>query len=193
MSIFPATIKAALGGATVKMSYLVLFDFDGEPVRVWTGFGRITSGGYTWEGIGALASITGLEQAVNGEAPQATFTVAAIDPDIIRLTREEFKTKARDRLARVYLQFHNDANDKPLTLYDAPYAIWSGRMKAAAFDIKSDGTREVSVMCESLFSLRSRPVVSQYTDADQQRRFPGDLGFNFVASLRNKVVTWPDF
>lgn len=193
MSYFPETIAEALAGRRVRMSYLALFDFVGEPMRVWSGYGTLTSGGHDWLGVGDLASISGLEQAVNGQAPQSSFIVSAANPDTVRLTREEFKEKARDRLARVYIQFHNDDDGKPLTTYDNPFAVWAGRMRTAVFDIQSDGTREITISCESRFALRSRPVASQYTDRDQDRRYPGDLGFQFVAGLRNKVVTWPDF
>lgn len=193
MSFFPETIKIALAGYTVRMSYLVLLDFVGEPMRLWTGYGRIVTGGYEWRGLGDVASIDGLEPAINGLAPEAKFILSGVNPDTIRLTRDEFKAKVRDRLARVFLQFHNDADAKPLILYDQPYAIWSGSMKSPEFNMNSDGTRTIQVGCESLFSLRSRPVAAQYTDRDQDRRFAGDLGFAFVPFLRNQVVTWPDF
>lgn len=193
MSIFPATIQAALAGEKVRASYLALLDFDGEPMRVWTGYGSLVTGGQTWSGIGDLASVDGIEQAVNGEAPQSTLVLTAANSDIVRLTRDEFKTKARDRLVQIYIQFHNDSDDAPLTAYDDPYAIHSAYMKAVSFDLRNDNTREITILCESLFSRRSRPVASQYTDRDQNQRFTGDLGFSFVPSLRHKTVTWPDF
>lgn len=194
MSFFPETIAAILAGRTVKMPYLVLFDFDGEPMRVWSGFGTITTAGaLDWSGLGEMGSIQGLEQAINGEAPESTFVLSGVDANIVRLTREEFQEKAADRLARVYVQFTNAEDDQPLELFDAPFALWSGQMKTARFELQSNGLRRITVGCESRFSLRSRPNSSQYTDRDQQKRFPGDRGFEFVPTLRNKVVTWPDF
>jgi hypothetical protein len=193
VSFFPETIAAILAGRTVKMPYLVLLDFVDEPMRVWSGFGTITAGGHDWSGLGEVGSIQGLEQAINGEAPESTFILSGINPEIVRLTREEFEDKAADRLARVYVQFTNAEDDRPLELFDQPFALWSGQMKTARFELQSTGLRRITVGCESRFSLRSRPNSSQYTDRDQQKRFPGDRGFEFVPTLRNKVVTWPDF
>jgi hypothetical protein len=193
MSLFPDTIKAALGGRTVRASFLVLFDFVTEPMYIWTGAGSIDTGGHTWKGLGNFGSITGLEQAINGEAPETTFTLSGIDSTIVSVARDEFESEAKDRLAKVLLQFHNYEDDRPLELFDEPYAIWAGRIQTARFELQGPAKRTISVAAESLFSLRSRPNFSQYTDSDQRSRFSGDRGFEFVTSLTNKVVTWPDF
>lgn len=193
MSLFPATIEAALGGRTVRASFLVLFDFTSTPMRVWTGGGKITTGGNDWYGLGALGSISGLEQAVNGEAPETTFVLSGINSEIVSIARDEFELEARDRLVQVLIQFHNYEDDQPLELFDDPYPVWAGRMQNARFELQGPSKRVITVNAESLFALRSRPAFSQYTDADQKARFSGDLGFEFVPGLVNKIVTWPDF
>lgn len=193
MSFFPETIAAMLGGRTVRASFLVEFDFATQPMRIWTGAGKLEAGGEEWHGLGKLGSISGLEQAVNGEAPETTFVLSGINSQIVTIARDEFAEEAKDRLVRVLIQFHNAEDDRALTLYDAPFAIWSGRMQVPRFEIQGPRKRKITVTAESLFSLRSRPSFSQYTDKDQQLRFPGDRGFEAVAGLVNKTVTWPDF
>lgn len=193
MSFFPETIAAQLGGRTVRVSFLVLFDFATQPMRVWTGAGKLETGGADWFGIGALASISGLEQAINGEAPETTFILSGVNSQVVSLARDEWREEALDRLVKVYLQFHNAEDDRPLELFDEPYAIWSGRMQTPSFELQGTTTRTITVSAESLYTLRSRPPYSQYTDTDQKSRFAGDRGFEFVPSLINKVVTWPDF
>lgn len=190
MSLFPETIREALAGRKPKSANLILFDFVDEPVRLWTGNGRLKAGGQTWDGIGRLGAISGLEQAINGEAPEASFILSGIDAQIMRLARAEFGAKAKNRKVTAYVQFFRQDDDVPL---DQPFPIWSGRMHAPLFNIAADGAREVTVTAESLFTLRSRPNFAMYTDRDQQKRFDGDKGFQFVATLRNKIVTWPDF
>lgn len=193
MSIFPETIKAALGGRKVAASFLVLLDFTTQPMRIWTGSGKITAGGNDWYGLGQLGSISGLEQAVNGEAPETTFILSGINSEIVSLARDEWAEEARDRLVKVLVQFHNHEDDRPLELFDEPYSIWAGRMQTPRFEIQGPKLRKITVSAESLFALRSRPSFSQYTDTDQKSRFSGDRGFEFVPGLVNKVVTWPDF
>jgi len=66
-------------------------------------------------------------------------------------------------------------------------------MQTPRFELQGPTKRRITVSAESLFSLRSRPAFSQYTDTDQKLRFSGDRGFEFVPGLVNKIVTWPDF
>lgn len=197
MGLFPETIAASLGGAKVQAAFLVHFDFTNEPMRLWRGNGLLkTKDGATWQAIGQLGSISGIEQAVNGEAPVATFTLSGVDATIVRLARDEYDAEVKGRLAKVFVQFFGEPdeadpdNQRPL---DFPFAIWGGRCLTPTFTLDPNGENSVAIAAESLFSLRSRPNFAMYTDRDQQRRFPDDRGFEFVGKLVNKVLTWPDY
>lgn len=197
MSLFPETIALALAGGRVECAWLIQFAFTSEPVRVWTGFGTLeTSDGQRWSGLGTLGSVSGIEQAVNGQAPRASFTLSGVDAQIVRLARDEYEAEVKGRVVTVLIQFFgvDDPEDPDnQRVLDAPYPLWSGRCLTPTFTISAEGERSVSIEAESLFSLRSRPQYAMYTDADQQHRFPGDRGFEFVGSLVNKTVTWPDY
>ena len=197
MSLFPETIARALAGGRVECANLARFDFASETMRLWLGHGVLdTNDGAKWKGVGLFGGMSGLEQAVNGQAPEGTFTLSGIDADIMRLARDEFEAEVRGRIVRVFIQFfgvedENDRdNQRPL---DYPYPVWAGRMLKPTFAFDAEGERSVTIAAESLFSLRSRPRHAMYTDRDQQHRFPGDKGFEFVGSLVNKVLTWPDW
>ena len=196
MGFFPETIAAALAGTKVECAALVRFDFTSETMRLWQGFGNlVTSDGAVWQGLGQFGSMSGIEQAVNGEAPEATFTLSGVDANILRLARDEFSAEVLGRKAYVLIQFFgvddvdDPDNQRPL---DAPYPVWCGRCLSPTFTIQQD-ERSVNISAESLFSLRSRPQFAMYTDSDQQRRFTGDRGFEFIGSLVSKVVAWPDY
>lgn len=197
MSLFPETIAHALAGGRVECAWLVHFAFTSEEVRVWTGYGALrTTDGQRWSGLGTLGSVSGIEQAVNGQAPQATFTLSGIDAQIVRLARDEYEAEVKGRIVSVLIQFFGiDDPEDPgnQRVLDAPYPLWCGRCLAPSFTLGEGGERSVTIEAESLFSLRSRPQYAMYTDADQQHRFPGDKGFEFVGSLVNKTVTWPDY
>lgn len=198
MGLFPETIARGLAGGKVECANLVRFDFASETMRLWRDPGILeTRDGAKWQGIGRMGAMTGIEQAVNGEAPVASFTLSGIDADIMRLARDEFEAEVRGRMVRVYIQFFGvDDPDDPgnQRCLDLPYPIWGARMLQPTFAMNRDsGERSVTITAESLFSLRSRPRHAMYTDRDQQHRFPGDKGFEFVGTLNDKVLTWPDF
>lgn len=198
MSLFPETIALSLAGAKVQCAFLVHFDFTTEPMRLWRGEGILrTQDDAQWKGLGTFGSMSGIEQAVNGEAPEASFVLSGIDADILRLARDEFEAEVRGRMVRVLIQFFGtDDPDDPdnQRVLDLPYPVWAGRCLMPTFTLDAEsGERSVAITAESLFSLRSRPRYAMYTDRDQQLRFPGDKGFEFVGTLINKVTTWPDY
>jgi hypothetical protein len=197
LGFFPDTIAASLAGVTVQAAWLVTLDFTSGPMRLWRGDDElVTNDAQKWTGMGVLGAIDGIEQAINGQAPEATFTLSAISPEILRLARDEFLPEVYGRTAYVSLQFFgvededDPDNQRPL---DYPFPCWAGRMLKPTFSYDESGACSVAVSAESLFSLRSRPNAAMYTDSDQQQRFTGDLGFAFVGSLIAKTVTWPDY
>ena len=197
-SLFPQTIREYLAGTKVECSFLFAFEFASDTVRLWAETGRLdTNDGESWFGIGSFGEASGIEQAVNGEAPEATFTLSALDQDIFLKCRDEWDSEGRGRWVRAYLQFYgvDDAadphNQRPL---DLPYPIAAFRMLRPNFAFTQEGERSVAISAETIFALRSRPRHAMYTDADQQARFPGDRGFEFVGLLAGGITTtWPDF
>lgn len=202
MSFFPETVARHLAGGKVEAANLVLFDFTTQPMRVWQGGGQLTTNdGSQWMSVGSFGGMSGIEQAVNGQAPEATFTLSGIDETILGLALDDFEGEVRGRRVTVLLQFFGveDAADPGnQRCLDLPVPVWSGRMLRPSFTIDPGdairaATMEFTVSAESIFSLRSRPRWATYTDRDQQARFEGDKGFQFVSTLQNKVVTWPDY
>lgn len=197
MSLFPDTIAFSLAGGKVQCAALVRFDFASETMRLWRGNGVLrTNDGALWQGLGTFGGMSGIEQALNGQAPELNFTLSGIDADVMRLARDEFEAEVRGRMVRVLLQFFGvDDPDDPdnQRCLDNPFPIAAARCLTPTFAFTRDGERSVTIAAETLFSLRSRPRHAMYTDADQQKRFPGDRGFEFAPTLVNKVLTWPDF
>jgi hypothetical protein len=189
MSFFTETIAASLQGRVVRAAYLVKLDFTSGPMYVWNGNGPLETPGITWNGLGDLGTLEGLEQAIAGQAPEARIGLSGLNTELLSLALEDFETEVKNRSAIVYMQFFEEATEKPL---DEPYAIWAGKMLTPEFTME-ETSADIILACESIFLLRSRPNFAMYTDRDQNRRFEDDKGFEFVTGLKAKVVTWPDF
>jgi len=73
----------------------------------------------------------------------------------------------------------NDGTVQPWTPLFTPLVLFTGKMDAPKFQVAfTNGgfLGRVSVPAYGLFSARNAAANSWWTDADQQRRFPGDLG-----------------
>ena len=188
--MFEAAQAAQLAGRDPRTSWLIKLDFASGPVRTWLDWGTLEAGGHEWKGVGQIVDLSGLQQVINAEAPELTLRLSGLDATIAPLVRDEFEDEARGRDVTIYLQFLED--DADVALGD-PYPVARGLMQRPQFTRGEDGTRVITISCESFYAMRARPAFATYTDADQQALYPGDKGFSFVAGLRNKKTIWPDY
>lgn len=182
--MMPETVREIAAGTAVAVARLVRMDFTSRTVRFWDGVGYLTAGGEEWQGHGGLISISGMEQAEGLGASQATFTLDGTTPELLEAARTS-DVEVKNRPIAVFLQFLSDRY-VPL---DQPVAVWAGRMDrmSASIGLK---TQSLSLTAESLFVERIRAPWGLQTDSDQQARWPGDLGYSFMPSLRYKSVPW---
>lgn len=176
----------AVEGPTVRIALLAWFDFDGDPRWYWTGFGPLrTSDDQLWEGTAGLATISGLSQPLGTTAQSVTFSLSGVDPRVVALARQQ-SAKVKGRDCAVYMQLFND----DWSLRGDHLHVWSGALDVMTYK-GSDGVYTVELTAENVWAGRRKPAHGYYTDADQQARFPGDLGCQFVASLPGKTINWP--
>ena len=191
---FPETIAEHLAGRSVRMAGLAFFDFASGPVRAWEGFGRLrTQDSNEWIGAGGMGKIGEITAAINATAPEQTFTLSGIDAEFGPKALADY-ADYYNRLVFLYFQFFTPT----WQCLDLPCAIswWRMRDLVPAKAVAEDGRGSVysiTLAAESVFGSRRRPRFGFYTDADQQRRYPGDRGCERVAGIQNKLVTFPDY
>lgn len=186
MPFFNETAAAALAGRTVRLAWLVRLGFASGEMRVWLGFGSLVAGSETWSGLGEFAGISGLEVPLGGTAPVTTLTLSGVDPDLKGKVREA-SAEAKGRPVRIYMQFFDDE----LQTLDAPYAVLTGVMDQLSVSAPSAETRTIEMTVEWLFTRRAIPPFGMLSNRDQQARYPGDRGLEYVTAMQNKTTNWP--
>jgi hypothetical protein len=189
MGFFDATIAAALAGRVVRTARLVEMDFADGAARLWEGgTGLIKVGGLEWQGAGELGSISGIESALGGTAPQVTLALSGIAASFVgEMVASETNVKGRD--VTIYFQFF----DEDWTPLDNPYAVFLGLMDVMTAKIKSPTSATIELTCEGIFTRRSRPVWGYLSDRSQQALYPGDTGLSRMSYMRLAAPFWPVF
>lgn len=189
MGFFPDTVAARLSGRTIRCARLVYLDFADEPGLYWEGGTGLlaTNDGRQWLGAGELGSISGIESAIGGTAPQVTLTLSGASAKHIRESvAAETNVKGRD--ATVFMQFFDEETIAPL---DNPYAIFLGIMDVMTVQMQDPTTWTIELTVESLFTKRAMPPWGYLSDRSQQARFPGDLGLAEMGNMRFDAPFWP--
>lgn len=199
-----APLLAALQAPVVRPAFFVEALFASGTVRLWSGYGPITVDGKTWEGAGALLALSAVVETQEVRAEGVTISLSGIPSALLSLALSE---QYHGRIARVYLGAFAVSDDTDLSLLaDAVvddyrlrdpsalliadlHLLFSGRMDV--MQIAEDGdSATISVTVENRLVDLERPRVVLFTDEEQRRRFPGDGGLRYVASIVDAEIVW---
>lgn len=173
-----ADILNALAQNEVEPILAVEMLFDSGAVRIWLGIGEITINGNVFTGAGLLMNFTNIEETGDIQASSVTLNLNGIPASIMALALAE---PYQGRLCRIYFG----------SLRPTPKAVevFSGFMDQMTID-ESPDTVNITLTVENELVDLERPRVRRFTNNDQQSRYPGDLGLEFIEDLQDKEIFW---
>lgn len=182
MRTLTAEAAAVLSGAHVPVALLVEMLLTAA-LRLNTSPVNIAWNGHEWIGAGALGSIDEVAD-VAGEQHALRFTLSGVPSDLLAVALAE---PIRGKACTVRLAvLHPDTH----AVLDVPLA-WAGTLDQMAITQQPGNTCSVSVTAEHAGAAYARPKPLRYTDADQQRLYPGDTSLRFVVSQSQHQDVWP--
>lgn len=172
---------SALGGVVSRPALFGKFWFDSGATRIWTGAGDVLLDGETYTGAGDLIGYE-LPQEGNGRRQSGvTLTLSGIDAAWISVALAE---NYQGRRCEIWAAEMSEAG----AVIADPIRLFKGFIDV--FTIQETGdTCTVAVTIERA-GIDRRADNSRYDNEEQQRRFAGDVFFEFLPSLREKEITW---
>jgi hypothetical protein len=172
----------AVTGEVVTRTMAIALDFPTGIAR-WNGSTQdLVIGGETFLGIGVLGAIGTIEEGADARAYGLTVGVTGVPRDAVAIALTQ---EYQGRPATVW-EVQLDANGLPV---GTPPLVFRGRMDQMSVTLGDTAT--VTVQLENRLADWDRARVRRYTDEDQQRAYPGDLGFQFVTATVDKDIVWP--
>jgi hypothetical protein len=169
-----------------KTALTPIFLYEGEFnsgwLRLWTGYGTLVHSGNDWAGAGELLKTVGVVETTEVRATNVSITLTGQPSALISMVLGQF---SHNKSARVWLGMLTGSG----TVITDPYLAFSGKMDAPEINDAGE-TCEITIPCESRLVDLQRPRIRYYSPVDQQLTYPGDRGFDFVASLQDKVLVW---
>lgn len=176
-----ATLTAAQQDSIAPVLFAKL-EFDSGDVLAHSGVGNLTFGGDTYLGVGQFGAVSMAEEASDLSRTPITLTLSNIDQSMGAIVLGEHY---QGRRATIYLGYLDLTTRQ---LVGDPAILYRGRMDTA--DIQQDNTFTVTVSIESRFAAWDKPLVRRYNNADQQTRYSGDKGLEFVEQAAEKQIVW---
>lgn len=186
-----------LRNAQIAADYLIFMDFLDAPRRVWTGWGDLVTEGQTWQGIGDLISVSEIPASTSATAESVTLTLQGATSEMQALARAS-ASRVRDRSIVIYQQFFDvtpdDEGVQPWSPLMPAFAVYTGKMDRTAYSAErgpdAEYKRTIKLTTYGLFSNRNAPPNGLWTDSDQQRRYPGDLGCSRMPIYAGYSPVW---
>lgn len=177
----PPELEAELIKSGIRPFIALFIDFP-DPVRAFTGRGRLPIGGNDFLGIHGIASIDTIGESVSGSASGVRATLLQIP--------SEFAADLADQAVRgvAYEMYAGSINLDWQSVIGFK-RIWKGTLQG--YEILDEGSSiTVTAIGESRQIDQRRPAVKRYTDEYQQRKYPGDRFFEYLLRLSEVSILW---
>jgi len=172
----------ALEAPVIRPAVIFSLQLSASYLRLWDGYGPLFWGPDRYEGNGWFRSYSAPTESEQITAEGFSVTLTAVPLEVAALLLNQ----ARQGLTG-YLWF--GALDAAGVLIPDPILLCSGFLDVPEFS-QDATTAAVSLTFESDLVKLDTPNETRFTDAEQQRLFPGDLGFQYVAEIPNKRLFW---
>lgn len=149
---------------------------NGSPASIWIA-------GNEFLGVGGLGAISAVEESAEMKSYGLTMTLSGVPRDIVATALTE---AYQGRRVTVWEVFIDRTTWQPIA---DPTIVFRGRLSQMNVELGTLATVEVTI--ENRLVSWERPRLRRYTDEDQQRAHPGDVGLQFVSTTTEKNIVWP--
>jgi hypothetical protein len=173
--------QTVLNGGTPPLVVFVYMALS-SPLRLNTSAMTINWNGSDWLGAGSMGAIEEIADSPE-EQRSLRFTLSGVPSAMLAVALAE---PVRNKVCTLWLGILDPTTHAVLDAVQA----WSGTLDNMPIT-QTGETCTISAVGEHAGATFNRPKPLRYTDADQQRLYPGDTCLRFVTSQANHPDTWP--
>ena len=178
--------KNAIKSSVVRPLLAVELEFSTGTLRFWNGYGDLTmtAGGSsnTFTGLGDLMGVSAIAESDQVEAIGASLSLTGIKSSFISTALTGNYT---NRNASIFLGVF----DTSKSVIADVYTLFKGKMDIMKID-EGPESATITLNLENRLIALDRALNRRFTHEDQQERFSGDLGLEFVPDLQDKEIIW---
>ncbi len=168
--------------SSVQLVFFAEFNFLNTTVRLSTANGPLEWNGNQWLGIGDFGGISSLNETSSLEAKGIEFILDGIPSDIISTV---FNEEYRNRVANLWIAFLDNSRN----VIDDPIGPFGYLMDYMEIN-EGVETSTITIRAENKLKIMKQASNRRSDNQDQQIEYPDDMGYQFVASIQNKVIQW---
>jgi hypothetical protein len=180
-AIYSADEFDILSGPHVARAWFLEMDLPSGLSRVHSGVGTISIGGYDWRGVtdpigGQLVELSAVEEPRFGQAVAVTITLSGANLAFFQSVKTDARAIEGVRADIYWAAFDGETGQYVIGLKK----LFPGKITAPRLKWSGVGVRAVSITVESIWSSQNFGFGGRWNSADQQRRYAGDKGLDWV-------------
>jgi len=183
MRTLTAPFESAIEADVIRWIWFVKLEFDSGTVGWSSALRPIAFGGYTYLAAGPLGTISTVEEEPGVKSSSVAVTLSGVTETLISVMLAE---PYINRPASIYAAVSDENWGFDSTLCKL---MFKGTMDNITGVMGNNPAFTVNL--KSRLGDWERKRSFRYSDADQQRIHPGDLGFNYIPQLSQKQIIWP--
>lgn len=180
MSRLPAPMVTEISSGTYSPCVLLDLQLASGMVHLWTGFGQVAYGSYSYQGIGQLGSLGDVNESLEVRAEGTSVTLSGIDPTLLADTLGDVQQGAPAVVS--FALFSAGAISSVVVAF-------SGTVDQPSIEPGPDSFA-ITLALESRMTDLQRPTSRRYTASDQNQYYPTDYGFAWVEMLNDIALVW---
>lgn len=177
-------MDAAIAASHVDFAFLYEGLFDSGAVRLFSGLGSLIHDGETYVGAGDLIALGEMSESSDLRSDQSTISLSGIPANLMSIALSE--------------DYQGRAVSVKMVLFDSAGAeigdavpIMVGAADQMKIDVDSR-TMTIALTVETEAALFERAANRRYTQADLEKDYPDDKGFEFAAEMEHFDIEWFD-
>lgn len=182
MRSLPADIITALNDGVFRPLWLVEIDFD-TPLKFCSSYDTVSVDGVTYTGAGNLGRVGKVEENTDLDPTKLQVTLSGINPAILSTVGDSNYLNREGRIRMAML------DENGAILGNTSFLYFRGKTDEVRFN--RGGVATVNITLRDALADWGRPRIQRNMNADQQARYPGDKGFEYVAQIASKDIVWP--
>lgn len=174
--------ETAVAGSHVPCAVLIELAFPTGTVRFCSAAHDLVWDGDTYLGAGSVSGLEPIQESVIPTALSLNVRFSGIDTSYMTAILDDHY---QGEPARVWVATFDPAS---LVIVADPVLVGEYRMDEPVVAVGTSATIQLSL--ENRMADWDRPRLRRYNHADQVARYSGDLFFEFVEELQDKILVW---
>lgn len=179
-SPFSDTLLDAMEQTNVSLVLAAEIDFPSGVTRVHTGTGVVVINGQTFLGVGTLGDVGSVTEENSTSSSTMSMALSGLDMSLVGETLNE---EVIGRNVVCYIAVMNEQGN-----VIAANILFEGFITDTA--LQAGQQNALSYVISNVFERWSQGLPDRYTDESQQRLYPGDRFFRYIAQMAERSIFW---